>query len=150
MTTAETATDLILRLERTYNVPCGEVYKAWTDANALSQWFAPSSEFKVRVTDLDVRKGGRYRIEMHSPDGNTYTVVGEYIEVIPLLKLVMTWAWENSDPPDEMLVTVEFTDNGDNTALTLVHEKLLNKESRDLHEEGWVGCLASLATYLKP
>lgn len=150
MTTSETATGLILKLERTFNRPCGEVYRAWTDANALSQWFVPSSEFEVRVAELDVREGGHYRIEMHSPDGNTYTVAGDYVEVIPSLKLVMTWAWENSDPPDEMLVTVEFTENGNGTALTLMHEKLLNRESRDQHEEGWFGCLASLETYLKP
>ena len=143
-------TDLILRLDRNLNAPCSEVYTAWTDANALSQWFAPSSEFSVRVTELDVRKGGRYRIEMHSPDGSTYTVIGEYVEVIPSLKLVMTWAWEQGDPPDEMLVTVEFTEDGDGTALTLIHEKLPNGESRVQHEEGWVGCLTSLETYLIP
>ena len=150
MTASEGATDLILRLDRNFDAPCSEVYAAWTDANALSHWFAPSSEFSVTVTELDVREGGRYRVEMHAPDGNTYTVIGEYVEVIPSSKLVMTWAWENGDPPDEMLVTVELAENGDGTALTLIHEKLPSKESRVLHEEGWVGCIASLETYLKP
>lgn len=149
MTATDTGSGLVLRLERTYRVPCNEVFRAWTDAEALTQWFAPSREFRVRMTELDVRRGGRYRIEMHSPDGNTYTVVGEYLEVIPSLKLVMTWAWENGDPPDAMLVTVEFASKGDNTIMTLIHEKLPNSESRNLHEEGWAGCLASLDTYLK-
>jgi len=144
MATLESINELTLQISRVLKAPRDEVYKAWTDAKVVSQWFAPTNEFTTNVTELDVREGGRYRIEMHAPDGDTYTVTGEYVKVTPPERLVFTWAWEHSDDDAAMLITVELAARGNTTELALTHERLPSENSRDLHNEGWTGCLDRL------
>ena len=43
----------------------------------------PSDAFGEAEVTMDVRVGGRYRIVMHSPDGETHRVGGVYREVVP-------------------------------------------------------------------
>jgi len=91
-----------LTIVRQFNATPKQVWKAWTDPQALKQWFAPSDEFAVPVTEADVRIGGRYHITMRSPDGEEHDVSGVYREVVPDKKLVFTWAWK-STPERESL-----------------------------------------------
>jgi uncharacterized protein YndB with AHSA1/START domain len=104
---------------------------------------APGDAFTVCVLECDVRVGGRYRIVMHSPDGEDNDVSGVYREVAINRKLVFTWAWK-STPERESLVTVELRAAGGGTELTLRHEAFADAEARDRHEQGWVGCLGRL------
>jgi uncharacterized protein YndB with AHSA1/START domain len=123
------------------------VYRAWTDPEALTQWFAPTDEYRTKVTELDVRVGGRYRVEMHSPEGKIHCVTGTYREVRPPHKLVYTWAWEGQDMP-ETVVTVEFLDRGGSTEIALTHELFPTPEVRDEHAKGWTACLGRLVKAL--
>ena len=48
------------RLERTYGAPPELIWELWTTAAGLDQWFAPDG-FESRVTELELRPGGRLR-----------------------------------------------------------------------------------------
>ncbi len=121
-----------------------KVYKAWTDPEWLSRWFAPG-EMTVPLAEVDARVGGQYRIQMkNSKDDETFTTRGEYQELVPNEKLVFTWGWEGPDR-HESLVTVELRDKDSGTEMVLIHERLANAESAKSHTEGWQGCLANLA-----
>jgi uncharacterized protein YndB with AHSA1/START domain len=48
------------------------------------------------VPILELRPGGRYRVEMRKGDA-THVVVGEYREIRPPKRLVYTWKWEVSE-----------------------------------------------------
>lgn len=143
--TSETA----LRLSRSYPAPREEVYRAWTDSQALEHWFAPDPEFVTKIPILELRPGGRYRVEM-TKDGATHVAVGRYQEVRPPERLVFTWKWE-TDPDrgtEDTIVTVEFLDRGRSTEVVLTHEKFPTAAARDDHGKGWTGCLEMLARYL--
>jgi len=107
----------------------------------------PSDAFGPSDVTLDLRVGGRYRIVMHGPNGETHRVGGVYREIVPNRKLVYTWAWE-STPERESLVTVEFRSAGQGTELVLTHERFADTEARDKHQQGWNGCLDRLGRYL--
>ncbi len=68
---------------------------------------------------------------------------GTYRLIDPPRKLVYTWNWENSTTPDT-LVTVDFRSQGESTEVTVTHEKFLDIETRDKHNEGWTGCMGRL------
>lgn len=143
--TSETA----LRLSRTYPAPREKVFRAWTDPKALESWFAPDREFVTKVPILELRPGGRYRVEM-TKGGATHVAVGRYQEIRPPEKLVFTWKWE-TDPErgtEDTIVTVEFLDRGQSTEVVLNHEKFPNAAARDDHGKGWTGCLEMLASYI--
>lgn len=132
-----------LTVERTLRAAPHRVWQAWTQAEALKQWFAPSDAFKVEVVEIDVRVGGRYRIKMTAPDGEVHDVSGTYREVVPNERLVFTWAWRTT-PERETLVTVTLRPAGSGTALTLTHEQFFDESARDHHREGWIALLGRL------
>src|SRR4030081_1701078 len=85
-----------LQIRRVYKAPVGAVYAAWTDPDQMKHWMGPSDDFGESEVSMDVRVGGRYRIVMHSPDGEVHRVGGVFREIVPNRKLVYTWAWEGT------------------------------------------------------
>ncbi len=149
MTTQETRSEITLNLTRTYSAPRDDVFRAWTEPEALKRWFAPSDEFSTPIAEVDLRVGGAYRIGMKPPDQeDMFIVVGTYREVQPPERLVFTWSWEEGMDVGETLVTVEFRDLGGSTEVVLTHELFPNEQARDKHNEGWSGCLERLEKIL--
>jgi uncharacterized protein YndB with AHSA1/START domain len=138
----DTATqDLTLEVRRTFPTTPARVYAAWTQAEALTRWFAPSAEMTTIVHELDVRVGGRYRIEMRSPDGKQHIACGTYTELASPHRLAFTWAWE-SNVAEQTLVTIDIAPRGASaTELVLRHTRFATEASRDGHNKGWQGCL---------
>jgi uncharacterized protein YndB with AHSA1/START domain len=149
---AETAikTEFNLTLERRLPAPRARVYKAWTDAEEVRQWWSLSG-MTVEIADFDIRVGGEFRLGMRSQEGNLYVVRGEYRVVEPPAKLVHTWQWEEEGPGGEqvMQVTVEFFEDGDATRLVLTHEDFRNQEVADSHNSGWTNKLDCIEQYLR-
>jgi uncharacterized protein YndB with AHSA1/START domain len=135
-----------LRFKRHYAVPVEKVFRAWTDPQALKQWFGPSNDGQILVSETDLKVGGRYRIVMQMPSGEQHRVGGVYREIVPNEKLVFTWAWDAAPPdePHESLVTVLLKPDEGGTLLTLIHEHLFDEETRTGHEGGWNGALDKL------
>jgi uncharacterized protein YndB with AHSA1/START domain len=84
------------RLQRVLPHSQEVVFDAWTQAEALSGWFAPTDEYTTIIHALDVRPGGEYRIEMRHVSGAASVVVGRYVEVRRPGRLVFTWRWQES------------------------------------------------------
>jgi uncharacterized protein YndB with AHSA1/START domain len=141
--------DSTLTVRRTFQAPRDKVFRAWTDAKALAVWFHPSDEYTTRVPELDLKVGGKYKLEMHHKGGNVNTVAGTYREIKPPEKIVFTWRWENDPTAHESLVTIEFLDLGPSTEILLTHVQLPNAEQRDKHAHGWNGCLEQLAGFVQ-
>ena len=55
----------------------------------------------------------------------------------------MSWNWDQSGDPDSLL-TIEFIETSGDTTVTIIHEQLPNEKVRDMHIEGWTGCLENL------
>lgn len=160
MTTTATIKEnnIKLQLTRVFDAPRELVFKAWTDVNQFKQWFGPAvcDGSTLQSAKLDVRTGGKYRIQVRKHDGEFFTTVGVYREVKPPERLVFTWQFEKDGrgeefgevEPPEMLVTIEFKARGQQTELVLTHEKFASVESRDGHEQGWTRCLNELGKFV--
>ena len=138
-----------LKLRRTFQAPRERVFRAWTNADELARWFAPSADYSTKVPELDLKVGGKYKVEMHHKGGNVNTVAGTYREIKPPEKIVFTWRWENDPTAHESLVTIELFDRGPSTELLLTHVQLPNAEQREKHGHGWNGCLNRLEHYVQ-
>ncbi|HEU0201957.1 MAG TPA: SRPBCC domain-containing protein, partial [Burkholderiaceae bacterium] len=68
-----------LRITRQFDAPRERVFDAFISAEALQAWMGPGG-FSVPRCEVDARPGGRYRIQMHSPEGSVHIVTGEYRE----------------------------------------------------------------------
>ena len=135
--------DISLSLVRTIKAPPEKVFAAWTDPKTLKKWMSPTKEMEVAVVETDLKVGGRYRFVMREPDGREHKVVGVYREIVNPKKIAFTWGWEGSLDA-ETLVTVELRKKGAGTELTLTHSKFADDKARDMHNQGWMGCIGRL------
>lgn len=76
-----------LVLTRELNAPRELVWKAWTDAKHLAQWWGPKG-FTNPVCEVDVRPGGAILIHMRAPDGRVYPMKGKFEEIVAPERLV--------------------------------------------------------------
>src|SRR5437016_10179546 len=92
--------DRELTLTRLIDAPREKLYRAWTDAELLKQWFAPLP-YTTPVAELDVRPGGANLIVMRGPDGQDMPNRGVYLEVVENERLVFTDAYREAWVPSE-------------------------------------------------
>ena len=107
--------------------PARIVFEAWTKPELFMRWWAPKSMgVPLLSCEMDVRTGGRYRLEFGQDASNSMAFFGKYIEVIPNSRLV----WTNEESDDGAVTTVTFEEKGGKTLLVL-HELYPSKEALD-------------------
>jgi len=138
-----------LTLERIFDAPIDLVWRCWTEQEHLEKWSRPRG-FTIPQSCGDLRPGGRWHVTMRSADGHDLGLGGEYREIVPMQRLVMTHVWdaEGGRPGPQTLVTVSFEDLGGRTKVTLVQSGFDSEESRKGHEGGWSECFDILAEHL--
>jgi uncharacterized protein YndB with AHSA1/START domain len=139
-------TELELVLVREFAAPRELVFACWTEPARMALWHAPEG-FDVTAEQVDVREGGHYRVRMVDADGVTYGLHGEYREVTPPARLVLTHQWDEPGSP-ETLLELDFEDLGARTRLHLRQSGFTRVSSRDGHGEGWASTLDRLGGYL--
>src|SRR4249919_2542421 len=124
-TTVERKFERELTVTRTFNGPARIVFEAWTKPELFKQWWVPKSMgMFLRSCEMDVRVGGKYRLEFE-PDAMAF--FGTYLEVTPHSRLV----WTNDEGGDAgPVTTVTFEENGGKT-LVVMHELYSSKEALD-------------------
>ena len=87
---------------------------------------------------------------MVKQDGEEWSCLGEYRELVPRKKIVFTWRWDDDEAWEnhDSVVTVELSDRDGGTEVKLTHEKLPSEESRDRHNEGWNSVLDRLEKFV--
>jgi uncharacterized protein YndB with AHSA1/START domain len=132
-------------------------FKAWTSPEHIQQWMRPDPGMVIPSVRMDLRVGGKFRIQMKDPNGECFTAVGEFREVSAPERLVYTWDWEKDGSGTEFgelegktsLITVEFLRRGDQTEFVMTHTRFATVESRDGHAEGWNNALESFAKFIE-
>ena len=149
--------DATLIVKRTLNAPQELAFKAWTSTEHIQQWMRPEPGMVVPLASMDLRVGGRFRIQMKTPDGEFFTAVGEFKEVKAPERLVYTWDWEKDGSGEEFgevegkptQITVEFLKRGERTEMVLTHSRFATVESRDNHAQGWSKIAESFAKFVE-
>ncbi len=137
----------VVSFTRRYAAAPEKVWRAWTDPEALAQWFGPEEGSIVTLAELDVRVGGRYHIRFGVPGGEEHNVSGVYQEVVLNKKLVFSWAWQ-STPERVSRVTVALAPEEAGCELIFRHEQFFDQAARDGHQGGWTGAFVKLDRFL--
>ena len=123
-TMVERKSERELVVTRTFNAPARIVFEAWTKPELFKQWWVPKSlGMFLRSCEMDVRVGGKYRLEFE-PDAMAF--FGTYLEVTPHSRLV----WTNEESDEGSVTTVTFAEKGGKTLLVM-HELYPSKEALD-------------------
>lgn len=127
-----TPTDTTIVMTRSFNAPRSLVWEAMTRADLVRRWMFCPPGWSWAACEMDVRVGGEYRWEWNGPDGTlALTIRGVHREVVPPRRIVHTERMEmapgagpcapDGGPPEpwELVATLELTDHGGTTAMTM-------------------------------
>ena len=136
-----------LSLSRIIRAPRADVFAAWTDPEALREWWGPGP-VTCPEAHVDLREGGDYRLANREVDGSITWISGRFERVRPPEELVYTWAVSILPNEPTTLVRVRFLPHPDGTELQLTHERFALEAVRDMHIQGWGGCIDKLEAML--
>jgi uncharacterized protein YndB with AHSA1/START domain len=119
-------------ISRVLNAPRVTVWKAWTEAERLAQWWGPKG-CKLRVVKLDLRPGGIFHYAMEFQPGHPMYGRFIYREIAAPERLVFVTSFSDENGgitrppfpqirdtfPLEILNTVMFAEADGKTTLTL-------------------------------
>lgn len=118
------------------DAPPDVVYAYLTESAKWAKWQGEDAT-------VDARPGGIFVLTM--PNGTTAR--GQFIELVPDQKVVLTWGWVDHPgvPPGSSTVEIEITSENGGSLVTLTHRGVPDEE-RELHTQGWEHYLPRLAS----
>ena len=146
-TSIERRGDRELIVTRTFNAPPAIVFKAWSRSELFQRWWVPKSITGMSLVscEMDVRTGGKYRLEFSAGGSGTMAFYGKYLEVVPDQRIVWTNDEGEEGGEEGAITTVTFEDRGGKTLLTF-HEVYPSKEAL---EDALQGSAAGLPEQLQ-
>lgn len=116
--------------------PPEAIFSYLTDPAKLVLWMGAAAQ-------LDPRPGGLFSVQIN-PER---VVRGEYLEVTPFSRLVLSWGWEGREdvPPGSSTVEITLTSTQTGTRLRLRHHNLPS-QAMPLHAKSWEHNLPRLKT----
>jgi uncharacterized protein YndB with AHSA1/START domain len=138
--------DTQILITREFDAPKHLVYKAWTTPELIKRWWS-GDRGEVTSAEVDLRVGGGWRYIMTANGGFEVAFHGEYLEIVPNERIVLTEVFEGF-PEAGAVDTLTFTEKDGRTTLAILvqHE---TKEHRDAHinsgmEDGMQESMAAL------
>ena len=126
-TAVERKSDRELVVTRLFDAPPHIVFRAWADAELFRRWWVPKgAPITLVACEMDVRTGGKYRLEFAAGEAGAMTFYGKYLAVTPNERIV----WTNDEGDEGAITTVTFEDQGGKTLLTF-HELYPSREALD-------------------
>ncbi|OAV62481.1 SRPBCC family protein [Enteractinococcus helveticum] len=137
-------------MTRALNATPQEVWHAWTNPDAMAQWWHPRNTSTPREEiEVDLRVGGTYRYTMVSDTtGERFVTGGVYLELDPPRRLVLTWGEPGSDPQDTPVITVSLEPMERGTMMTFELRGVHGEAGDEFFYDGWDEALDVLEEHL--
>ena len=137
-------------LHRVLKVTPEKVYRAFTDANAMSFWIPPYG-FLCVVHQMDVRVGGSYKMSfINFSTGNGHSFGGTFLEIKPNEFIKHTDKFDDPNLPGEMITSISLTKVSCGTELKIVQEGIPSVIPAEMCYLGWQESLEKLAKLVEP
>src|SRR5271168_4862271 len=139
-------------IERTYNAPVAQVFRAWADPIVKARWFAGSADALGAGYELDFRVGGREVNRGGPPGGSVYTYESQFRDIVPEQRIVYTYEmWADETRISVSVATAQFHSQDATTQLVLTEQGVFldGHDTVAQREEGTRLLLESLAAALK-
>ena len=141
-------------LSRWLPVPPDPVFEAWIVPASVAKWWGPEG-YSAKVLAIEPRPGGRYEIEMRSPDGEIDFMLGEIVKFErPFALAIRFHSHCNIGLPEGVcrqeevtLMQLELTEERGGTRLRLWQAPFASGYG-DLAAASWGQALEKLSQYL--
>ena len=137
-------------LHRVLKASPEKVYRAFTEANALSAWLPPYGFLGV-VHHLDVKVGGSFKMSfINFSTGNGHSFGGNYLEMDPNKFLKYTDKFDDPHLPGEMTTSVWFKKVSCGTEMNVLQEGIPEAIPAEMCYLGWQESLEKLIKLVEP
>jgi uncharacterized protein YndB with AHSA1/START domain len=134
-----------IRLHRVLKAPPERVYRAFITPAAVAKWNAPDG-FTAVVHEMDARIGGRFRTSfINFANGEEHSFGGEYRDLVPGERIVMTDTFDDPRMPGEMVTTVALRALSCGTELSITQAGVPDPVPPEMCYLGWQQSLELLA-----
>ena len=124
VTNVDRKSDREVVVTRSFDAPARLVFEAWSKPELFVRWWVPKSMgMTLRSCEIDVRTGGRYRLDF----GDGMAFFGRYLEVTPTSRIV----WTNEEDGDNGSVTTVTLTEKDGKTLLVMSELYPSKDALD-------------------
>jgi uncharacterized protein YndB with AHSA1/START domain len=128
--------------------PPARVFAALTDPVQLLAWWGDRRTFPSTHWELDARVGGCWLSRWRAPDGATFALGGEILEIDPPLLLVYSWWDERYAGLPHTVVRYELTETATGTRVTLTHDGFdADRADFDDYNGGWSSVMRGLRAH---
>ncbi len=139
-----------VRLHRVLRSSPEKVYRAFTEADAMSRWLPPHG-FTGKVHHLDLKVGGTFKMSFTNfGSGTSHSFGGEYLELVPHERIRYTDKFDDPNLPGVMTVTVSVKKVLCGTELNVVQEGVPAVIPAEMCYLGWQESLEMLARMVEP
>lgn len=137
-------------LHRVLAAPPEKVFKAFTDADAYASWLPPYG-FVAKVHEMDVKKGGSYKMSFTNfSTGNGHSFGGAFLEIKPNELIKYSDRFDDPNLPGEMTTTVQFKGVICGTELHITQEGIPDAIPVEMCYLGWQDSLDKLKRLVEP
>ncbi|MCD6064115.1 MAG: polyketide cyclase [Flavipsychrobacter sp.] len=127
-------------VETTVKAPVDKVWQYWTTPVHIMQWNNASEDWHTPSATNDLRSGGSFTCRMEAKDGSFgFDFGGTYDEVVPNKRIAYAMG-------DGRRVTVDFTDNGNETKVSETFDAE-TENPVDMQRAGWQAILDNFKRY---
>lgn len=134
-----------VKLHRVLRTSPEQVYKAFTDPDAMAKWLPPHG-FTGKVHHMDPKVGGSYKMSFTNfSTGKSHAFGGTYLELEPGQRLRYTDVFDDPNLPGEMITTVTLSKVLCGTDLAVVQEGIPDLIPVEACYLGWQESLTLLA-----
>ncbi len=142
--------DRTVHLHRVLRCPPAKVYRAFTEADAMSKWLPPYG-FTCQVDHFDARVGGSFRMSFHNfGSGHGHAFGGDYVELVPHERIRYNDRFDDPNLSGTMQVTVTLRPVACGTELRVEQAGIPEPIPLEMCYLGWQESLAQLATLVEP
>jgi uncharacterized protein YndB with AHSA1/START domain len=117
--TLKTEGDEHVVVTRHFAAPPEAVWRAHTEPQLLQKWLLGPEGWSMPVCINEARPGGKIRYEWTDGKGNGFYLTGEFIELIPLSRMVHVERMHLPDPTPDNHVETTFQPDGTGTLMTM-------------------------------
>ena len=123
--------DTEILITREFDAPRRLVYRAWTTPELVRRWWS-GHRGEMKVVEIDLRVGGRWRYVMVANGGFEVAFHGEYREIVPEERIVHTEVFEvpEASEGEPAINEVTFSEADGRTTLSLL-SRTPNRQVRD-------------------
>lgn len=110
-------------VERRLAAPPAVVFKAWSDLEAKSRWFAGPDDWRQTIRTFDFRVGGEERAAGEWGDGKTSDFIALYRDIVPNERIVYVYDMHvNGEKISVSLAAIEIAPDGDGALMRVTEQ----------------------------